>query len=198
MQKSFLFPLLVSFIFLNACNQSHNQAPVATSDSTKSVNIFPVTSFLKAQLRALDTLPVTPLQILTWKEKKDSSWLDRKDIRKEAAAFLSPEIDSSTMHSLFTEKSFLDQTINAYTFSYDPKTQLPDSVSLKHWDVYMNPQTNLIERIYIVKEKDSANKSMVTQLTWMVNKWYSIRTITQTPGKDAEVKEKKMIWNFDD
>jgi hypothetical protein len=142
-------------------------------------------------------MPVTPLQTITENGKIDSIWLKRKDIRKNAMPFLSPVIDSATMYSLFTEKSFLDQTINAFTFSYDPKVRLPDSINLTHWDVYMNPQTNSVERIYMVKEKDEKNQSIVTQLTWLVNKWYSIRTITQVPGQKAHVKEKKLTWDFD-
>ncbi len=146
--------------------------PVALSSSIDSVNIFPVTSFLKAQLKELDTMPVTPLLVVTEKGKNDSTWLKRSDIRGNALHFLSPEIDSASMHSFYKENSFLDQTINAYTFSYDPKIQLPDSIHLTHWDVYMNPQTNSIERIYMVKENDSANQNITRQLTWLVNKWY--------------------------
>jgi hypothetical protein len=98
------------------------------------------------------------------------------------------------MMALFSEKSFLDQTINAYTFSYDPKVQLPDSIKLIHWDVYMNPQTNSIQRIYMLKQ----NADTTTQLTWVINKWYSIRTIIAQPNSKAKIKEEKMIWDFDD
>lgn len=198
MQKLFLFSLLNCIIFFSACHSGNTTEPIASSTSGDSVNIFPVTSYLKAQLRALDTMPVTPLQIKTSAGKTDSTWMKREDIRKQAAPFLSPEIDSIHMHSLFNEKSFLDQTVNAYTFSYDPKKQLPDSIDLVHWDVYMNPQTNTIERIYLVKEKDSAGSSVIKQLTWVVNKWYSIRTITQNQDNKPNVKEVKLIWNFDD
>ncbi len=197
MQKLVLFLLSACFLFFSACHSAENAPPVATEASVDSVNIFPVTSFLRAQLKDLDTMPVTPLLIVTEKGKKDSTWLKRPDIRKGAGPFLFPEIDSASMHSLFKENSFLDQTINAYTFSYDPKIRLPDSINLTHWDVYMNPQTNSVERIYMVKEKDSADQNITTQLTWLVNKWYSIRTIKQIPGQQAEVKEEKMIWDFD-
>jgi len=198
MQKLFFFLLLACFLFFSACHSGETSHTVATQVSNDSVNIFPVTSFLKAQLRSLDTLPVTPLQLITEGGKKDSTWLKREDIRKNATPFLSPEIDSGTMYSLFTEKSFLDQTINAFTFSYDPKEKLPDSIHLTHWDVYMNPETKSIQRIYMVKEMNEGNQTVTTQLTWLVNKWYSIRTITEIQGHEAQVKEEKMIWDFDD
>ena len=143
-------------------------------------------------------MPVTPLLVVNEKGKNDSTWLKRSDIRGKCTAISYSGIDSQVSFLLYKENSFLDQTINAYTFSYDPKKQLPDSIHLTHWDVYMNPQTNSIERIYMVKEKDSANQKITTQLTWLVNKWFSIRTITEIQGQPAEVKEEKMIWNFDD
>jgi hypothetical protein len=197
MQKLFLFPLLACFIFFSACHSGETERVIAATTVADSTNIFPVTSFLRAQLQELDTMPVTPLFVIIKNGKKDSTWMKRPDIRKKAFPFLSPEIDSSTMQSFFKETSFLDQTINAYTFSYDPKKTMPDSIKLTHWDVYMNPQTNSIERIYMVKEMDSANQTTTRQLTWLVNKWYAIRTITQTPGHDAVIKEEKMIWDFD-
>ena len=197
MQKLFLFPLLACIIFFSACHSGETDRPITSSTIADSTNIFPVTSFLRAQLKQLDTMPVTPLFVITENGKKDSTWMKRPDIRKNGFPFLSPEIDSVRMHSLFKESSFLDQTIDAYTFSYDPKKTLPDSINLTHWDVYMDPQTNSIKRIYMVKEKDSADQSITQQLTWLVNNWYSIRTITQTTGHEAEIKEEKMIWDFD-
>ena len=198
MQK-ILWAYLVSFLLLlSACHQGKNSEANFTRNSVDSVHIFPVTSFLKGRLRILDTVQVTPLQTITENGKVDSLWMKAPDIRKHAQPFLSPLIDSATMSTLFTENSFLDQTINAYTFSYDPKASLPDSINLIHWDVYMNPQTNTIERIYMVKEKDENNESVTTQLTWLVDKWYSIRTITKLQGKEAHVREEKMIWDFDE
>ena len=166
----------------------------SANNPAQTENIFPVTDFLKGQLRMIDSMGVTPLKVVSVNGKTDSVWLKREDIRKNATPFLVPLIDSATMFSLFAEKSFLDQTINAYTFSYDPKKKLPDSINLTHWDVYMNPQTNSIARIYIVKE----NADTTSQLTWLVNKWYSIRTIIQHPNGQPQIKEEKMIWDFDD
>ncbi len=193
MQKLFWFLVPAFFILLTSCSGKKNNT-VSPNNSTQIENIFPVTSFLKGQLRIIDSMGVTPLKIISINGKSDSVWLKREDIRKEAIPFLTPVIDSSNMYSLFSEKSFVDKTINAFTFSYDPKKKLPDSINLTHWDVYMNPQTNSIQRIYLVKE----NADSTIQLTWVVSKWYSIRTIVQIPNQQPQIKEEKMIWDFDD
>ncbi|MGN6193708.1 MAG: hypothetical protein ACTHOB_02145 [Ginsengibacter sp.] len=194
MQKFFSVSLLVFIVIFSSCRTEQKPDAVAAQKTSDTTNIFAVTSFLKGQLNSLDTLPVTPLRVISENGKTDSTWLKRADIRRNATPFLTPVIDSANMTSLFSEKSFLDQTINAYTFSYDAKVKLPDSIRLTHWDVYMNPQTNNILRIYMVKE----NGDTTTQLTWLINKSYSIRTIISEPGNEAKIKEEKMIWDFDD
>jgi hypothetical protein len=199
MMQKFLFFLIIFFAFIfSACHSSKSPAIVPTIDTGNVTTIFPVTGFLKGQLREIDSMEITPLKIVTVGGKIDSIWLKREDIRPAAAPFLTPLIDSATMSSLFSEKSFLDQTINSYTFSFDPKVKLPDSIDLTHWDVYMSPQTNKVTRIYMVKEKTENGTDVISQLTWFSNKWFSVRTITQSPGKKPEVREEKMVWDFDE
>ena len=197
MQKLFS-PLTFCLLLIFSGCSTNSESTIASNNNTENLSIFPVTSFLKGQLLEIDSMATTPLKITVENGKIDSVWLKREDIRPAAAPFLTPLIDSATMSSLFSEKSFLDQTINAYTFTHDPKVKLPDSIDLRHWDVYMSPQTNKITRIYLVKEKTEKNVDITTQLTWFSNQWFSIRTITQAPGKQPVIKEEKMIWNFDD
>jgi hypothetical protein len=188
----------MSILFLTACHNVKKE--VVPANSTKEVqSFFPVTDFLLGQLHETDSLPITPVKITVAGDKRDSVWLKKEDIRIFASPFLQPVIDSATLSNYFTEKSFLDQTINAVTFSYDAKNKVPDSIKLNHWDVYVDPQKNTVERIYLVKEEETADdKSITTQLTWKVNKWCSIRTIVQQQNKKPVVKEEIMKWNFDD
>ena len=108
--------------------------------------------------------------------------------------FLQPEIDSANLISLFTEKSFMDQSLNAVTFTYDPVGILPDSMKLKHWDVYIDPKTSKVKRIYMVKQID---KTKTLQLTWINGQWCKITTIsTDEKGIMSVEKEEKLIWDF--
>ncbi|MDQ2862966.1 MAG: hypothetical protein M3R50_04805 [Bacteroidota bacterium] len=75
---------------------------------------------------------------------------------------------------------------------------LPDSIKLNHLDVYIDPEKNKVQRIYMVKEEVKNSETITTQLTWKVNTWCSIRTIDQVPGKTPEVKEEIMKWDFDE
>ena len=186
----------IQILFFSCRNHQSSAIQQASKDSTESQTFFPVTQFIKAQLKDIDSMPITPLKIITYNGKTDSSWLKKEDIRSFAQPFLHPEIDTTNFTSLFKQRSFLDQTINAITFSYDPIGELPDTLELKRWDVYIDPQKNGITRIYIVKEKSNNGILQTMQLIWKSNKWCKITTITEQPGKSPDIKEELMKWDF--
>ncbi|MEP6583014.1 MAG: hypothetical protein ABJA90_02055 [Ginsengibacter sp.] len=187
-----------SIIFCAGCKQKETRAVSAKVPAEESIPFLPVTDFILGQLIEIEKLPVTPLQIIITGNREDSTWLKREDIRRLASPFLHPVIDSASMSKYFVGKSFLDQTINAFTFSYDVKAHLPDSIKLVHWDVYIDPQKNSVQRIYIVKEDTINNSHVTTQLTWNTDKWLSIRTIVEPHAKKPEVREEMLKWDFNE
>jgi hypothetical protein len=194
MLKTF-FILLIFAVVVPGCNQKK----VISEGGKKSEpdNFFPVTEYLKGQIKELDSLPVTPLKITSINGKKDSTWLKRTEISSFVQPFLNPIIDSINWSKYFSEKSFLDQTINAFTFTYDPVKPLPDSVELKHWDVYVDPATSKIKRIYIVKQLNTT-PSQTIQLIWEQEGYCKITTIIEQENVAPRIKEEQLIWNFND
>ncbi len=197
MQNFFRAICFVAFIIFSNCNNTREKQAQPINTTEEKQPYFPVTDFLLGQLNEIDSLPVTPLKIIVAENKSDSVWLKKKDIRTFAIPFLHPVIDSNFIQKFYTGVSFMDQTINTVTFSYDAKPALPDSIKLNHWDVYINPQKNTVQRIYLVKNDVINGTDVTEQLTWEVNKWYSIRTITQRKDKEPEIKEEIMKWDFD-
>ena len=199
MQKLFRAIYLIPLFFLCSCHTKDNRQEAAVINNNDEPQFFfPVTEFLLGQLREIDSLPVTPLKIITDNDIRDSIWLKRSDVRTFAKPFLSPVIDSNTMQSYFVEKSFLDQTINAVTLSYDPVKKLPDSIQLNHWDVYIDPQKNTVQRVYMVKEENINGTTITTHLTWKAGKSCSITTIKQQPKMAPEVRSEIVKWDLDD
>jgi hypothetical protein len=200
--KFFLsLPVLCIVILVGCHNHTNPTAETKTSpaiDSEASPGIFPVTEFLLGQLREIDSMPVTPVEISVADNRRDSVWRKREDIRKFAAPFLTPVFDAASMHDFFDEKSFMDLTVNAVTLTYDPKAPLPDSIKLTHCDVYIDPKSHQVQRIYLVKEDIQNGETVTTQLTWKVNQWCSIRTIEHENKTVPTVKEKIMKWDMTD
>ena len=194
--KFSFFIILISISFYSCTQNNSQQIPVTQADSTDQQTFFPVTEYIRGQLHEIDSMPITPLKIISYNGKTDSIWMKKEDIRPFSQPFLQPQIDTSNLKSLFSVKSFLDQTINAYTFSYDPISKLPDTLQLKRWDVYIEPVKNVISRIYIVKEIKVEGGIQTQQLTWKSNQWCKITTVTEQAGKEPDVKEEIMKWDF--
>ena len=192
----FCFILLISGVIIAGCDQKKVTQQEQKTTENKN-NFFPVTQYLLGQLKELDSLPVTPLKITSINSKTDSVWLKKSEIRSFVQPFLNPVIDSISWSKYFIEKSFLDQTINAFTFSYDPIKQLPDSIELKRWDIYVDPGTGKVKRLYIVKQLNTPPQQTI-QLTWKQGYFCKITTITEKPGASPQIKEEQLIWNFND
>ncbi|MBC7936405.1 MAG: hypothetical protein H7Y86_13730 [Rhizobacter sp.] len=196
MKKLLLF--LTIYASLLSCNDN-NKKPVGDDTTQKqeaAPGFFPVTSYLKGQVAEIKSIGINPLKFVTIKNIKDSVWLKPEEFDSAFAEFLRPEIDSITMADFFSESKFFDQTLNTYTFTYEPKKTLPATMQIKRWDVYVDPETNTVKRVYIEKYA-AAQKEM--QLTWQARKNCRIVFIaTDASGNQTIEREEFIKWNFDE
>lgn len=192
--------LLLACIFSAACSEEQKKpdppSQAAVNEREEDIPVFPVTEYLIGQLREMDSLPITPLQIIDAGEKKDSAWLKKDQIHQYARPFLHPVIDSSLITQYFSRNSFMDQTIYSVTFSYDAVKSLPDGAHLNQCIVYVDPEKNTVQRIYMVKKTAFDHGTLDSQLTWKSGKYFSIRTIREEEGKPNVITEQMIKWDF--
>ena len=193
--------ILVFCCFVAGCGNDHKQMPAEVNTTmnadTTDTAFFPVTAFLKGQMTELDSLPITPLFITIAQKKTDSVWLKKKAVMPLLQPFISAEINENNLTHFFKATKFNDQSVNAITFTYDPKIVLPDSIFIRHWDIYINPETGKINKVYIVKLLNDNGKTYTQQLIWQTNKWAKITTFIDKPDGNIEiVKEEKLIWDL--
>ena len=175
---------------------SIDTAATPTSDSLP-VSFFPVTSFLKGQVHSIDSMPVTPLRVTIINNKTDSTWLKKEGLKPLLQPFLSPQISKTNLIGFFKQTKFNDQTLNSITFTYDPVKILPDSISLRHWTVYVDPENSNVTKVYIVKQEKIRSETYTYQLIWKTNQSAKITTILNKPdGNDVVIKEEQFIWDF--
>ncbi len=201
MKKLFLAVIVV--IFSWGCNNKkiNKESPRAANIDTVKIKIsfFPVTAFLKGQMLQFDSLAITPLHTITIKEKTDSEWLKREQLKTLLQPFLSSEINDSNLIQYFEEAKFNDQSLNAITFTYSPIKILPDSINLRNWNVYVDPKIGKVTNIYIVRKVKINNQSITQQLIWQSGKYAQITSILDKPDGNSELlKTEKFIWNFDE
>jgi hypothetical protein len=190
-----LFSIMIPAMLLLSCHHSSNsEALKKEKPAPEKQSFFPVTAYIKGELYELKASGINPLKYTTTGNHTDSAWLKHEDLDVAVREFLTPEIDSLNLVSLFTEKSFLDQSIGAVTFTYDATGPLPDTMTLKHWDVYIDPETGKVKRIYLVKE---ISPTRTLQMTWLSGKWCKITSIIlDHNGTSAIEKEEKITWDF--
>lgn len=191
MLRSILCLTLIVFI---SCKGNNENKPVQTYEKPEedTSNFFPVTAYLKGQIYELKKDGINPIQYTTIGNKKDSMWLPVEKMEAAFAPFLETVIDSMNLKDTFKQEGFLDQTINAYTFSYDPAIPLPGAYPLQHWDVYIDPESHKVKRIYIVKK---AGKDITMQMTWQADAFCKIIWITNAATPFVE-KEMLIKWDF--
>ena len=187
--------LSATIVLLIACNNNTSRQNIPQNIAAEEKpSFFPVTSYIKGQIHDIKEKGLTPIKYITINNQTDSAMVKLEGLHELLKEFLQPEIDSANLVPFFTETKFLDQTINAFTFTYDPKIQLPDSVNLKHWDVYIDPETSKVKRVYIIKR---SGENKILQLTWQSNEWCKTTTIITTPDGISKIeKEEKISWDY--
>jgi hypothetical protein len=190
-----LYFLILSIVLLYSCtNNSSETKTTAVSTEQEKPSFFPVTAYLKGQIHEIKEKGLTPIKYTTINNRTDSVMVKLDSLNVLCKEFLQPEIDSTSLINFFSESKFLDQTIDAFTFTYDAKKNIPDSIQLIHWDVYVEPETSKVRRVYITK-KNGSNK--ILQLTWQSNQWFKIVTIVSNKdGTSTVEKEEKISWDY--
>jgi hypothetical protein len=190
-----LYFLILSVALLNSCGNNPSETKTtAVNTEVEKPSFFPVTAYLKGQIHEIKEKGLTPIKYTTINNRTDSVMVKLDSLNILCKEFLQPEIDSTNLINFFTEAKFLDQTVDAFTFTYDAKTNIPDSLPLLHWDVYVDPETSKVRRVYITK-KSGSNKIM--QLTWQSNQWFKIVTIVSAAdGTSTIEKEEKISWDY--
>ena len=190
---------MLLFLFI-ACHSKKDvvessPATVLPNAEDSAGNFFPVTEYLKGEIAGIKETGITPIDRITVKKHTDSTWLNSDAKMHDAfSGFISPVIDTANVKKIFTEKKFKDLTLNAFIFTYDPANAGADSFAFRHWDIYVDPETNKVRRVYLVKQ---APGGRMLQLTWQSGKWCKIVTI-KTTGDSTEIeKEEKISWTYD-
>ena len=192
--NKFVSPVFGLLFFLFSCNSSDKSGTNYLKKEGPSV--FPVTEFLKGQLKKIENSPVTPLKLNMENGVTDSVWISRESVRGFAEPFLTPVIDSASLSPYFDGESFLDQTVHSFTLTYTANNSLPEDIDLKNINIYVNPEYGTITKVYLLKETYIDRIRKKIQLTWQTDKWFSITTIVQDE-ENTVLKEEKIIWDFD-
>lgn len=152
-----------------------------------------VSSYLKGQLRHIDTIPFAFLKVV----QKDSIYTDSQYITKEqvnniANQFLVEELEKKNFENNFHETSFADATIHTITITYEATNK---NSPITRVDVYVNPEKEQISQLYLVRNQERGDSVVSQQLLWKHNKSFVlITTVTKKDGTERNLTE-RVIWD---
>ncbi len=195
MIRSVIISCAVAAIFFSCNEKKQVENPKVKLENspldTNAVNAdyFPVTSYLKGQVYEITHNNINPVMITNDGSKIDSVILKMEDFEKSIATFLDPIIDSANLKTEFKQTSFKDATLNKITFTYTPTALHPASSPLKSWNVYIDPETNQVSGLYILKKTPGVGTE---HLTWESGKKCTIQLLKD----DMLIYERSIVWNF--
>src|SRR5437764_8924227 len=153
---------------LAGCKGKKNKPEISAT------NFFPVPTYIRGELKRLDTasVPFTKIEIMN--DRLDTAQITNKDVPQYAKDFLDlPDIASSNVKDDYEVSHLYDDIQGAFVFNFITKEAHP----LREENITVDPQPNAqgkndIKSIYAKLEADSANGSVTKILLWEAGKGF--------------------------
>jgi hypothetical protein len=174
-----------ALLFLS-CNSSKNKQ--------KKPEYIDVASYLKGQLGYLDTVPFA-FEKTTLNDSvfSDTVFINKEQVKNIVQPFLTEELEKKNFQNFYKETLFADASINTITFTYEP--EIKKELNLQRIDVYVNPETQQIAKLFLVRRNETKDSTLIQQLMWKHNKSCQLTTIIYKTDKQEHVVTEKINWN---
>ncbi len=192
MRSFLIFAFFVFAGIIPGCNSATNNdgLVLVPVDTIQKENFFPVTRFIEGEIFTIKNGGVTPTVFTTKNGITDSGFVKMENLDSLVAPFLNPEIDTANLKSTFTETSFLDETLQLFTFNYTRKQNQHAVPELKTWNVYLGKEDSKVKSVYLEKVPAPGIKLLCT---WKAGKYCQVVTIEN----DKIAEEKIIKWTYD-
>ena len=187
MNKLLLF--LSVIILTTACkNRKKNE---------NAPDFFPVSSFLKGQVKNVDTSLYRIVKIETVNGRTDTSYLKREDFGKVAQDFtLLPDIGSDKYYDDYEETQMYDDAWQSFILTYITKE---DENEIQRADVVLGRAneegTNDVKNIIVRTIQNKGNTSIEKNMVWYVDQKFIIITKTNSKDQPEKINKLEVIWN---
>jgi len=182
--------ILIFVCLISSCAQKKSEK---TTDDKSDVDasFFPVGNYLLGDIESIKHRGISPKYVHVKNGIYDSTFTQLQQIDSCLSDFLHPMIDSVSLNSMVKETKFYDESIESFTLSYDVQKDYFKKTTWRKWDVYINPETQKVDRLFLVK---TISDSTIAQLTWIPQSFAKIVIINNQ--NSSIVEEKTFIWNY--
>ena len=182
--------ILIFICLIASCSQNNSEKSTSTKPESDA-SFFPIGNYLLGDVASIKQNGISPKYVHVKNGISDSSFLQIQNIETNLSDFLTPLIDSIGMNSWVKESKFYDQSIASFTLSYDVQKEYFEKTSWRKWDVYVEPESQKVDRIFLIK---NISDSTIAQLTWIPKSYAKIVIINNQ--NSSVVEEKTFIWNY--
>lgn len=193
MKLYFLLFIIWMGVILSGCKSG--TTPVAGSEqdtSTVNKEYYPITGYIKSQLRWLDSVPLAVIKYTTISLRTDTSILEKKAFNAIAEQLFLPDISALPLKEQYDEVSFIDASLGTISLTYAARN---DTALVRKADVLLNQSNTAVSTIYVEKISRIADSTLTQKILWTANKSCLITTITQKTGTSERVTEERYVWD---
>ena len=152
-----------------------------------------VSSYLKGQLKYIDTVPFAFLKVVQQDSiYTDSQFISKEQVKAIVQPFLVKELEKKNFEENFNEISFADATIETVTITYEA---VNEKLPVSRVDIYVNPEKERISQLYLVRHESKGDSVVTQQLLWKHNKSFVLITSTTKKDQPEKIVTEKIIWD---
>ncbi len=193
MKKNLAFCSLLLCIICSMYGCKNNTANKPLEKTGDTIRLFyPVIDYFKEQIENVDNTSPFIYKITIKNGRKDSVALNKQQFNQWAQAFIEYDINDKSLHKLYTENIFLDETTNSYTFNYTAKDS---SLPLQSLTVLLDAGDQHVKRVFITKVKSYGDTLVTEKGGWKNDKNFYINSITEAPGNVTTTQQNIIVWN---
>lgn len=190
MKKYFL--IAISICIVLSCKNNSGTSSADQHQDTAQKEFYPISSFIQAQVKKLDSLPLAVVKYTTINNQTDTSILEKKEFAAVAENFATPDITAPGTKNQFEETSFIDASIGTVTLTYLAKN---DTISLRKADVLLKQDNSRVSTIYIEKKDAVVNGSKIQKILWTADRNCQVTTLLQATGLPEKVIIERYVWD---
>lgn len=169
---------LFTLLAMGAC---HSKSPQEGGDAA--------ITFLQNQIGRLDSGSLT--LYTTHNGKEDSAHIPPSDVKSMTAPFLSA-LSNLSGDSLYKKATIPDSANHRLVVSYQA---LSDSTPLNMVDLYIDPDTKSIRKMYLQYVDRQADSSVSKQLIWETDKSFTLITTIDKNEYTSDLLQQKVVWD---
>jgi hypothetical protein len=188
--RNYVTIIIIFVCLIASCSQNKSEKST-TAQPASDASFFPVGNYLLGDIESIKHQGISPKYAHVKNGISDSAFIQLQQIDSCLSDFLTPMIDSVSLASMVKETKFLDETLESFTLSYDVKLDALKKTPWRKWDVYVDPESQKVDRIFLVK---NISDSTIAQLTWIPKSYAKIVIINNQ--NSSIIEEKTFFWNY--